>query len=97
MTAHHPHRCTCHPGALTDLELEALAALANGISLDAVARRHGVAASTTAEYVARARQKLGAKDRAHLVALAFRHGVLRVDGRGRVVARPLLSTVRSAA
>ncbi len=88
-TAVAPHRCTCRcrcapPDRLTDKELVIVAGLANGRRLDAIAAEIGHTEDTTATYVSRARKKLGARDRAHLVSLAFYRRLLEFGPDGVV-------------
>lgn len=61
---------------LTDRELEAVRAVARGESNDEIASRWGVSAVTVRTHVHRAMAKLGARDRAHLVVIAYRGGLV---------------------
>jgi DNA-binding CsgD family transcriptional regulator len=63
-----------------------LALIANGVGFGDIAAELFISNLTVSTYVKRARRKLGARDRAHLVALAFRDRLLGFDQDGRVVA-----------
>jgi DNA-binding NarL/FixJ family response regulator len=67
-----------HPrlGTLTDRELEVLALVAEGLSNDEIAGRLVVSPATVRTHVGRAMSKLGARDRAQLVVIAYQSGVM---------------------
>lgn len=83
----HPagHRCTCQPDRLTETELRIVAGLAAGKPLADIGEAVHHAPTTVATYVTRARAKVGARDRAHLVAIAFRDRLIAFDPKGDVV------------
>jgi DNA-binding NarL/FixJ family response regulator len=64
-------------GDLTDREREVLALIAAGRSNEEIARRIYVSPSTVKTHAARAMMKLGARDRAQLVVLAYEAGLVR--------------------
>jgi DNA-binding NarL/FixJ family response regulator len=66
-----------HPGigALTEREREIVALVAAGLSNDEIAANLVVSPLTAKTHVSRAMIKLGARDRAQLVVLAYRHGL----------------------
>jgi len=63
--------------ALTDREREVLALVAEGLSNDEIAGRLVVSPATAKTHVSRAMIKLGARDRAQLVVIAYEAGVVR--------------------
>ena len=59
-----------HP-ELTDQEHDLLVRIANGQSNKAIGRAYAVTGTCAGRYVRRLCERLGARDRAHLVGLAF--------------------------
>ncbi|EXG82948.1 response regulator [Cryptosporangium arvum] len=70
---------TDHPGLryLTDREREVLVLVAHGLSNEEVAARLTVSPLTAKTHVNRAMTKLGARDRAQLVVVAYQSGLVR--------------------
>jgi DNA-binding NarL/FixJ family response regulator len=71
---------TAAPAALdvlTEREREVLVLVASGLSNDAIAERLYVSPLTAKTHVNRAMTKLGARDRAQLVVIAFQTGLVR--------------------
>ncbi len=66
-------------GLLTTREREVVELVAQGLSNDDIARRWFVSTATVRTHVSRAMTKLYARDRAHLVVLAYRHGLTGPD------------------
>ena len=62
---------------LTDREQEVLALVADGLSNHEIARRLYVSPATAKTHVSRAMIKLGARDRAQLVVIAYESGLVR--------------------
>jgi DNA-binding NarL/FixJ family response regulator len=63
--------------ALTDREREVMALAAGGLSNEQIAERLVVSIATAKTHVSRAMVKLGVRDRAQLVVLAFETGLVR--------------------
>jgi len=62
--------------ALTDREREVVALVAEGLSNDDIAERLFISPTTAKTHVSRALVKLNARDRAQLVAMAYRSGLV---------------------
>jgi DNA-binding NarL/FixJ family response regulator len=62
---------------LTDREREVMALVAAGLSNDEIAKRLFVSPATAKTHVSRAMVKLGARDRAQLVVMAYESGLVR--------------------
>jgi DNA-binding CsgD family transcriptional regulator len=62
---------------VTPRELEVLGLVADGLSTREIAGRLWVTEETVKTHVRRLHDRLGAKTRAHAVAIAFRTGILR--------------------
>jgi DNA-binding NarL/FixJ family response regulator len=62
---------------LTERETEVLALVGEGLSNDEIAQRLVVSPATAKTHVSRAMTKLGARDRAQLVVLAYESGLVR--------------------
>ena len=63
-------------GTLTGREIQVITLVADGCSNKQIAGRLSLSALTVKNHLARAGRKLGARDRAHLVAVACRAGVI---------------------
>jgi DNA-binding NarL/FixJ family response regulator len=70
-------------GELTAREREVVGLVASGLSNEDIAHRIYVSQSTVKTHVARAMTKLGARDRAQLVVIAYESGVVRPGWAGR--------------
>ena len=62
---------------LTDREREVMALVAEGLSNDEIAERLFLSPATAKTHVSRAMTKLGARDRAQLVVVAYESGLVR--------------------
>jgi DNA-binding NarL/FixJ family response regulator len=62
---------------LTDREREIVALVAEGLTNDEIARRLFISAATAKTHVSRAMIKLGARDRAQVVVIAYETGLVR--------------------
>jgi DNA-binding NarL/FixJ family response regulator len=65
---------------LTEREKEVVALVAQGLSNDEIAAKLYVSPLTAKTHVSRAMVKLGARDRAQLVVLAYETGLVRPGG-----------------
>ena len=65
------------PGPLTPRQVQILQLIAEGLSNEQIANRLRLSAETVKSHVSAVHAKLGADSRAHAVAIAFRHGLLR--------------------
>jgi DNA-binding NarL/FixJ family response regulator len=70
-------RPTSELNALTDREREVMALVAEGLSNEEIAARLVVSPATAKTHVSRAMVKLGARDRAQLVVIAYESGLVR--------------------
>jgi DNA-binding NarL/FixJ family response regulator len=70
-------------GELTAREREVVGLVASGLSNEDIAHRIYVSQSTVKTHVARAMTKLGARDRAQLVVIAYESGLVRPGWAGR--------------
>jgi DNA-binding NarL/FixJ family response regulator len=64
-------------GGLTDREREVLALVAYGLSNDEIAERLYLSPLTVKTHINRAMGKLGVRDRAQLVVIAYQSGLVR--------------------
>jgi DNA-binding NarL/FixJ family response regulator len=73
-----------HPGVrlLTEREREVVALVAHGLSNDEIAERMVLSPMTAKTHVSRAMTKLGARDRAQLVVLAYQSGLVAPGAAG---------------
>jgi two-component system nitrate/nitrite response regulator NarL len=60
----------------TDRELEVLELVADGLSIGQISTRLSISTRTVKYHLDALRDKLGARDRTHLMAVAFRTGLL---------------------
>jgi DNA-binding NarL/FixJ family response regulator len=72
-----PDAETAALGGLTDREQQVLVLVAHGLSNDEIAERLFVSPLTAKTHVNRAMTKLGIRDRAQLVVLAYQRGIVR--------------------
>lgn len=66
---------------LTEREREIVAMVAQGLSNQEIAKHLVISPATARTHVSRAMTKLGARDRAQLVVIAYSSGIVSVDGR----------------
>jgi DNA-binding NarL/FixJ family response regulator len=64
--------------ALTQKEMQVLLCIADGMTYPQIAAEFGNASGTIAEHVRNIRVKLGAKNMANAVAIAYHKGILEV-------------------
>ena len=76
--------------ALTEREREVVALVARGLSNAEIAKELYISPATAKTHVSRAMLKLGARDRAQLVVMAFESGLAAPGGGGSVSAARLL-------
>jgi DNA-binding CsgD family transcriptional regulator len=62
---------------LSATEIEVLQELADGLGTTEIAANRRTSAQVIKNYTYRACQKLGADNRAHLIAVAFRQGIIK--------------------
>jgi two-component system, NarL family, response regulator DevR len=62
---------------LSATEVEVLQELADGLGTAEIAASRRTTAQVVKNYTYRACQKLGAENRAHLIAVAFRQGIIK--------------------
>lgn len=74
-----PSPASKEPRELTQRERQVLAAVAEGLTGQAVGRRLGIAEKTVEAHKTRIFAKLGANDQAHAVAIALQSGALVAD------------------
>lgn len=77
--AHRPEIRRAHPAqleSLTEREHEVLALVARGLSNDEIARELYISPTTAKTHVSRVMMKLGARDRAQLVVIAYESGLV---------------------
>jgi DNA-binding CsgD family transcriptional regulator len=67
------------PGQVTPRELEVLALVADGYSTREIATKLWITDETVRTHVRRLLDRLGARTRAHAVAIAYRDGLWPVD------------------
>jgi DNA-binding NarL/FixJ family response regulator len=72
-----PTGSTADLDVLTEREREIMALIAHGLSNDDIAERLYLSPLTVKTHANRAMMKLGARDRAHLVVLAYQRGLVR--------------------
>ena len=70
------HRTAPGLATLTDREREVLALIGEGLNNDEIGRRLFVSPATARTHVSRAMTKLGARDRAQLVVIAYQSGLV---------------------
>jgi DNA-binding NarL/FixJ family response regulator len=79
---HAPQPADRLPAELTEREVEVLVQVARGLSNQEIARELYISPATARTYVSRLLTKLHARDRAQLVVLAYRHGLVTPGARG---------------
>ena len=78
-------RCVCRPGHVPLQERQIIALVAESVPVEDIAAQLHYSVDTVNTYLARARRRLGARNRMHLVTLAFRDRLIGFDKAGRVV------------
>jgi DNA-binding NarL/FixJ family response regulator len=69
---------------LTAREREILAVVAEGLSNDEIAHRLFISPTTAKTHISRVMHKLGVRDRAQLVVVAYESGLVRPGWRGGI-------------
>ena len=90
-----PRRHTRGSATLTEREREVLALVGEGLNNDEIAGRLVVSPATARTHVSRAMTKLGARDRAQLVVIAYQSGLVSYVGDPRTGMRAQRRGVRS--
>ncbi|WP_055590405.1 helix-turn-helix domain-containing protein [Streptacidiphilus griseoplanus] len=85
------------PLALTDRMLGVLAEIASGQSNAEIAKTFGLTLNTVKTHVQRIMRFLGARDRAHAVAIALRTGLICADCTQPSEPRPTVAGLAEAA
>lgn len=65
-----------YEGGLTERELQVVRCMSHGLTNDEIGRELSLSTHTAKTHACRVFRKLGARDRAHAVAIAFRKGWL---------------------
>lgn len=83
--------------ALTQREIDVVFHAAHGHGNTGIARAMHLSTDTVKTHLRRAFAKLGAHDRSHVVALAFKHGYLWFDQFGQLRHAPAAHNTKAAA
>jgi DNA-binding NarL/FixJ family response regulator len=75
-----PDRPAMDTGVLTEREREVLLLVSTGMSNDEIARRLVISPATAKTHISRILTKLGARDRAQLIVMAYESGLVRPAG-----------------